>query len=285
MSASIAWIICRSPIGAAELASLGGVPGRRLERALGDARRPGPRSPVAIARTSASRSRSPGPPRRAGSPPARGGRRTRARPSGEPRIPILCSSRVTLKPGRSVSTTIADSRRLDRSASGLVTANTTTRSATLAWLMNRLPPSMTYSSPSRTACVRMPDGSEPGVGLGEGERDELLARGEARQPAVLLLGRAGDLDRDRAERLHGEHEARRRARTADLLDGEAQGQQVRAEAAVSLCERDREDVVAREEPAERRPATRPSGRSRRPAGRSARPPARGPRRAGGPGPP
>ncbi len=80
---------------------------------------------------------------------------------GEPRIPILCSSRVTLKPGRSVSTTIADSRRLVRSASGLVTANTTTRSATLAWLMNRLPPSMTYSSPSRTAFVRMPDGSDP----------------------------------------------------------------------------------------------------------------------------
>ena len=60
------------------------------------------------------------------------GRPGRGRPSkassavGEPRIPILCSRRVTLKPGRSVSTTIADRRRLGFSASGLVTANTTT---------------------------------------------------------------------------------------------------------------------------------------------------------------
>ena len=45
---------------------------------------------------------------------------------GEPRIPILCSRRVTLKPGRSVSTRSADRRRLGFSASGLVTANTTT---------------------------------------------------------------------------------------------------------------------------------------------------------------
>ena len=43
-------------------------------------------------------------------------------------------------------------------------------------------------------------------------------------------------------------QARGRARAADLLDREAQREQVGAEAAVALRERDREDVVAREEP-------------------------------------
>ena len=42
----------------------------------------------------------------------------------------------------------------------------------------------------------------------------------------------------------------RRADAAELLDGEAQRQQVRAQAAVALLERDREDVVLREQAAD-----------------------------------
>src|SRR5450756_144645 len=66
---------------------------------------------------------------------------------GEPRIPILCSSRLTEKPGLAVSTTNAEIRRC-RSASGSVTAKTVTRLATLPWLMKRFPPEITYVSPS-----------------------------------------------------------------------------------------------------------------------------------------
>ena len=118
------------------------------------------------------------------------------------------------------------------------------------------------------------------VRLGQPEGDQLLARGEAGQPAVLLLGRAGDLDRDGAERLDREDQARRGAGAADLLDGQAQRQQVRAETAVPLLERDREDVVGGEEPADVLGPGRRSGRSRRRAGRSARRRGRGRRRAG-----
>ena len=45
-------------------------------------------------------------------------------PVGEPRIPILCSSLPTEKPGRSASTTKAEIPR-EWPASGSVTANTT----------------------------------------------------------------------------------------------------------------------------------------------------------------
>ena len=55
---------------------------------------------------------------------------------GEPRIPILCSSRLTEKPALAVSTTKAEIRWW-RSASGSVTAKTVTRLATLPWLMKR----------------------------------------------------------------------------------------------------------------------------------------------------
>ena len=88
------------------------------------------------------------------------------------------------------------------------------------------------------ACVR----------LGQGERDQPFARREAGQPAVLLLGRAGDLDGDGTQRLDGKHEPGGRAGPAQLLDRQAQRQQVCAQAAVTLLERDREDVLARQEP-------------------------------------
>ena len=52
-------------------------------------------------------------------------------------------------------------RRLFRGASASVTANTVMRSATEPWLMNRFDPVRTYSSPSRTAVVRIAAASEP----------------------------------------------------------------------------------------------------------------------------
>ena len=73
------------------------------------------------------------------------------------------------------STTAADgaARR------GSVTAKTVMRSATEAWVMNRFEPVMTYSSPSRTARVRAATASEPDLGLGQCEGDEVLARTQA----------------------------------------------------------------------------------------------------------
>ena len=113
--------------------------------------------------------------------------------------------------------------------------------------------------------VAVTDGPRPdprriraGVRLREREGDQLRARGEVRQPAVLLLRSARHLDRDRAQRLDGEDQARRRAHAADLLDREAQREQVPAQAAVALRERDREDVVVGEEAGGRPPGTPPA---------------------------
>ena len=49
-------------------------------------------------------------------------------------------------------------------APGAVRAKTTNRSASGALVMNRLAPEMTQSSPSRTALVLRPEGSEPASG-------------------------------------------------------------------------------------------------------------------------
>lgn len=50
------------------------------------------------------------------------------------------------------------------SASGSVTAMTMRNSANRAWLENHFSPLMTHSSPSRTAVVRKPVGSDPPCG-------------------------------------------------------------------------------------------------------------------------
>ena len=161
---------------------------------------------------------------------------------------------------------------------GSVTAKTAIRSATLPWLMNRLVPSM-------HVVVAVADGAGPrgrrvgaGLGLGQGEGDELLAAGELREPAGLLLGRAGDADRQRAELLDGEDQPGRRAGAAQLLDREADAEQVAAEAAVLLGERQRQDVLLREA-ARRRSSGNSAVRSiSAAAGRRARRRARGRRR-------
>ncbi len=86
-----------------------------------------------------------------------------------------------------------------------------------------------------------------GLGLGHGERDEMLARCEPRQPALVLLRRAGHHDRQRRELVHGEDQAGRRARPAELLDRQADGQQVGVEAAVGRRKRQCQDVLRREQ--------------------------------------
>jgi hypothetical protein len=79
---------------------------------------------------------------------------------GEPRIPILCSTRGAAKPGVSASTMKA-LIPLRPPASGSVRAKTVSRFATLPWVMKRLLPLRTYSSPSRTARIRLAATSLP----------------------------------------------------------------------------------------------------------------------------
>ena len=86
-----------------------------------------------------------------------------------------------------------------------------------------------------------------GLGLGDGERDQLPPGGEVGDPALLLLVGPGDEERQGAQALDREDEAGRRAGAADLLDREAGGEEVAAEAAEPLGEVDGEDVVGREE--------------------------------------
>ena len=75
-------------------------------------------------------------------------------------MPILCSSLPIDTPGALDSTTNAEMPR-EWPSLGSVTANTTNRSATPRFVIQFFSPLITHSSPSRTARVRMPPGSEP----------------------------------------------------------------------------------------------------------------------------
>jgi len=86
-----------------------------------------------------------------------------------------------------------------------------------------------------------------GLGLGQGERDEVLTAGEARQPTGLLLGRPGERDGQRPELVDREDQAGRGARAAQLLDGEADAQQLPAKTTIGLGEWQGEDVLLGEE--------------------------------------
>ena len=122
-----------------------------------------------------------------------------------------------------------------------------TRSATDPWLMKRLDPEMTYSSPSRSARVRVAAASEPASASVIAKADELPSRREVGDPALLLLLGPGDEDRHPAEALHGEDETGRGADAADLLDREAGGEEVAAQAAQPLGEVECEQVVGGQE--------------------------------------
>ena len=79
---------------------------------------------------------------------------------GEPRMPILCSTRGAAKPGLSVSTMNA-LIPFRPPAAGSVRAKTVTTFATEPWVMNRFDPLRTYSSPLRAARIRFEATSEP----------------------------------------------------------------------------------------------------------------------------
>ena len=70
--------------------------------------------------------------------------------------------------------------------------------------MNVFEPLITYSSPSLTARVLIPDTSEPGVGLGDAQAQDRLAADRRRHPlALLLLGAERQDRRHRHVGLHG----------------------------------------------------------------------------------
>ena len=85
------------------------------------------------------------------------------------------------------------------------------------------------------------------AGLGERVGGEPLAAREPRQPALLLLVRAGEPDGERAELLHGDDQAARGADLRDLLDRYEAEQRASAEPAVLLFEEDAEELVLAEE--------------------------------------
>ena len=286
MSASSAWIICSSPIGLPNWLRSLRVARPRPRARPARCRRPGPRCPgrdrsnvcIAIAKPSPS-----SPSRFVDRDADAVERQLRRRRAADAHLVLEPGD---LETGRSVSTT-----NRAQPPAGLLRVRVRhgeddhVGRRRCAWLMNRFEPSMTYSSPSRTARVRMPDGSEPASASVSANAMSCSPDGEVRQPALLLLVGAGDLDRHRAELLDGEDEAARRAHAAELLDGEAQGQQVGAEAAVFLRERQRRRCPARRGGCDVvGPLGRPvdlggAGRDRL-VGQLA-----GPRRGGGSGPP
>ncbi len=88
-------------------------------------------------------------------------------------------------------------------------------------------PLITQSSPSRSARVSRPPGSEPAPGLGQRVAAERLAGGEAGQEARLLLLGAPLGDRLAVEAVRdGDDPAHVRVGAADLLDDERVGDHV-----------------------------------------------------------
>ena len=166
---------------------------------------------------------------------------------GEPRMPILCSSRAVVNPAVPCSTTKQLRCLRRRAASGSVTAKTFTTLATLPWLMKRLAPSIRQPSPSR----RRGRAHGPGVGarfrLGQRQCRQRPSRGQFGEPARLLLGGAGQRERQRPECLQRDDEPARGAGPADLFDGQADREQLASEAAVLDRERQGQDVMLSEE--------------------------------------
>ena len=110
-----------------------------------------------------------------------------------------------------------------------------------------LGPFRTYSSPWRSAVVRIAAESDPEPGSVERIRAQPLPARELREVAPLLLLVAGQLEPERAELLHGEDEPGRRADLGDLLDRDEHHQRPGARTAVLLLEGKPEDVVLAEQ--------------------------------------
>ena len=162
----------------------------QLERALHLAEPAHARGGSGPARAASARSGSRRPARRACSRPAR------ARPCSGPRsassspgraCPKTGDRRTISTPGVSAGTMICVARRCG-SASGSVTAITIPNAAPSAPDENHLWPSITHSSPSRTARVRSAVGSEPETSGSVIEKNERISPATSgAQPALLLL--------------------------------------------------------------------------------------------------
>ena len=101
-----------------------------------------------------------------------------------------------------------------------VTANTATRSATSPWLMKRFSPLITPIVAVALGARAHARSVRTGTRLSQREGSQLLAGGQVRQPALLLLVRAAMHERQRAKLLHGRDQAAGRADLAELLDDE-----------------------------------------------------------------
>ena len=89
-----------------------------------------------------------------------------------------------------------------------------------------------------------------GLGLGQRERRRPLAGRAARQEPLLQLLGAVELDRQRAELLDHQDQRRRGVGLGDLLDRHVQHQRAGAGAAVLLLERQPQDVLFGQQPAQ-----------------------------------
>src|SRR3954452_4999793 len=93
-------------------------------------------------------------------------------------------------------------------------------------------------------------GVRAGLRLGQAERRRPLPAGALRQEALLELVGAEHRDRQRAELLDHQDQRARRARARDLLDGDLQHERAGSRAAELRSEREREDVLLGEQPAD-----------------------------------
>ena len=101
-------------------------------------------------------------------------------------------------------------------------------------------PLITYSSPSRVARHDEVARVAPGVGLRQREAAAELARREARQPALLLLLGAVVHDEVRGDRVRVDDARQRHPSVRELFDDADVREQVEAEPAVLLGDRDAE---------------------------------------------
>ena len=168
---------------------------------------------------------------------------------GEPRMPILCSTRAVVKPAVPCSTMKQVRWRCWRTDVRLGIGDREDRhqACHVALADEALravdPPVVAVASRGRAG------GSGVGAGLRLGQREggQRPPRGQVGEPARLLLGRARQQERQRAERLDGDDQPARGAGAADLLDGQADGEEVDAEAAMLDRVRQGEHVVLGEQ--------------------------------------